>query len=620
MLLDPCKEHLELNTSPEGEVLGGWDCCINVFGLAEYGRTMTALNDGEYRRVPEFPLKPLTEITPNVYKVTEYGDQIAMLNSRRADDEILFDETCEGKGDPYTYCVGYRKKQQRFSRYPNCTDHNETVDASKTCFDMGELTIDPANQHVYQASPIQTPFCVQVAFMQTAHNMVCNADSVYADDPHCGTYIEVHMPAGTFYTNFDETEIISEVKITSRYTSGYDTIALPLTYGGRSDWVLCNYYEGTPDTDRFRVGSMVLIRESAPRCCCPRLFEDTTFEGHYFCPRNVADVTVEGFSAGPFATVIDTLIEKTLDEEQIDIYPYCPYFEEDQDVLMCSQLTDVDDSGESVSYYSQSTREGGTAYKQKRLTNIGTTTPIGKEVAGQRFFSEPCPPVEALNLTGTDVRGWNGFFSSKQLRGAYKFQCPYFPECGQPAGTKACNASRANDDGLSNQYAEDFEYTFRGFKGKITFAPAEGQVGVPYQVSFNDGRTSYPFDEDDLKLVRLDFNYELWWVQRTKYNFIVNKRKGFKVIEPTCTFDFNNNQYFPYAIVLKHETCPLCLVTDPFGEQYTSEPCFASTFPLAANDVPLCLVTTDQGYNDPQPDQDPMYDQYDSYAGTRKKT
>lgn len=620
LLLDPCKVHLELNTDPEGKVLGGWDCCINVFGLPEYGQSPTKLMDNKDRRVDRYDLMELTEITRNVYKVNEQGDAISMLNSRRADDEIHFDELCAGLGDPYSYCVGYRKRQQRFQLYPNCTDHNTTVRADTKCFDMGQLTIDPANEHELQFNPIETNFCVQVAFMQTAHNMVCNDDlrthlemGSYANDVHCGTYLEVHMPAGTFYTEFDEDVIISEVKITSRYTSGYDTIVLPLYYRDRTDWVLCNYEEGY-----IRKGSMVMIKSTAPRCCCPKIFEDTTFEGHYFCPRNVQDVTVEGFSAGPFSTVIDTYDEMVLDEQQIDIYPYCPYYTDDQDVLMCSQLTAEDDKGEEISRYSQSTREGGAAYKQKRLTNLGSNTPIGKEVAGKRFFAEPCPKTMVLNKTHSPE---DGFFASNALRGNYKFQCPYFEECAMPAGTKACNASRfrPNDDGLYNIYEADFEYSFRGFVGKVTYAPGEGEVGVPFQVSFNDGRTSYPFDEDDLQLERLAFNYELWWVQRTKYNFIVNKRKGFKVTNPTCTFDFNNNQYFPYAIVLNHTTCPLCLVTDPFGEQYVEEPCFAGTYPLAANDVPVCLLTLDQGYTTPSPDQDPMYDKYADYAGTRRR-
>lgn len=607
LLLDPCKEHLELNTDPEGAILGGWDCCINVYGLPEYGQALSEFEDGNYRRAPIFKLNELTDILANGNIVNEEGDLVPYLNSRRADDEAIVDEECLGKHDPYTYCVGYRKKEQRFSIYPNCTDHNTTVRADTKCFDMGALSYDQKNTHEFQHEPIERDFCVQIAYMQTAHNMICNENSEYADDPHCGTYLEVHVPSGTFYTDFDESFIVNQVKITSRYTSGYDTVALPLYYGGRTDWVVCNYAE-----DYIRVGSMVLIKTSAPRCCCPKQFQDTTFEGHFFCPRNVNDVTVAGFSAGPFSTLVDTLLEDQLDEIEIDIYPYCPYLEPNQDIMMCSKFTTEDDKGNPILQYTQVTREGGTGHKHKRLTNNGISSFNDATTFGKRYFSEACELVTQLNKTESVE---NGFWASSELRGAYKFQCPYFPECGMPAGNQRCNASTPNANGIYDIYDADFEYSFKGFIGKVTSAPGEGEDG-PYMVSFNDGRTSYPFELADLELHRLDYNYELWWVQRTSYNFIVNKRKGFRVTEPTCTFDFNNNQYFPYAIILNHETCPLCQMTDPFGEPYTAEPCFASTYPLSAQDAPLCLMTEDQGYADPSPDQDPMYEKYGDYAGT----
>lgn len=44
-------------------------------------------------------------------------------------------------------------------------------------------------------------------------------------------------------------------------------------------------------------------------------------------------------------------------------------------------------------------------------------------------------------------------------------------------------------------------------------------------------------------------NVELWWVLRTPSEFIVQKRKGFAVTNPGCTFDTANNRYFPYAII-----------------------------------------------------------------------
>ena len=43
--------------------------------------------------------------------------------------------------------------------------------------------------------------------------------------------------------------------------------------------------------------------------------------------------------------------------------------------------------------------------------------------------------------------------------------------------------------------------------------------------------------------------YEIWWVLRTKSEFVVQKRKGFNITEPGCTFDTVINRYFPYAIL-----------------------------------------------------------------------
>jgi hypothetical protein len=40
----------------------------------------------------------------------------------------------------------------------------------------------------------------------------------------------------------------------------------------------------------------------------------------------------------------------------------------------------------------------------------------------------------------------------------------------------------------------------------------------------------------------------VWWVQRTRYNFITQKKKPFKVISPTCTYDSLYERYLPYAI------------------------------------------------------------------------
>lgn len=43
--------------------------------------------------------------------------------------------------------------------------------------------------------------------------------------------------------------------------------------------------------------------------------------------------------------------------------------------------------------------------------------------------------------------------------------------------------------------------------------------------------------------------YELWWVQRTRSNFIIERTKVFNVTKPECDWDYINNRYYIYATV-----------------------------------------------------------------------
>eukprot|EP01029_Cantina_marsupialis_P023060 TRINITY_DN5694_c0_g1_i1.p1 TRINITY_DN5694_c0_g1~~TRINITY_DN5694_c0_g1_i1.p1 ORF type:complete len:337 (-),score=45.82 TRINITY_DN5694_c0_g1_i1:163-1173(-) len=51
-------------------------------------------------------------------------------------------------------------------------------------------------------------------------------------------------------------------------------------------------------------------------------------------------------------------------------------------------------------------------------------------------------------------------------------------------------------------------------------------------------------DHEDRVLCR--GTYELWWVQRTRHNFVVEKVKQFEVTDPECDWDAVNEVYFPY--------------------------------------------------------------------------
>ncbi|KAG5177455.1 hypothetical protein JKP88DRAFT_256689 [Tribonema minus] len=103
------------------------------------------------------------------------------------------------------------------------------------------------------------------------------------------------------------------------------------------------------------------------------------------------------------------------------------------------------------------------------------------------------------------------------------------------------------DDDARGCGGGDAEFSFRGRVGTVVEAPTASDDGSGvYRVTFNGGRTDYAFEPQHVAL-ELDYNYELWWVQRTRSALVVQKRKPFTVTAPRCTFDAVNNQYFPYA-------------------------------------------------------------------------
>ena len=146
------------------------------------------------------------------------------------------------------------------------------------------------------------------AFTHTAAIVSCG--STFADDPHCGTFVEIHRKNGSPYvssygaqtrlcrnltllqtaprTQHPEEFIISETRITERFVSGYFTSAISLRYDGDRNRVLCAYAE-----NKIRIRSMVMIKQSAPQCCCPPIYSTQKYTGFKFCPKN----PVEGATA-----------------------------------------------------------------------------------------------------------------------------------------------------------------------------------------------------------------------------------------------------------------------------------------------------------------------------------
>ena len=137
------------------------------------------------------------------------------------------------------------------------------------------------------------------------------------------------------------------------------------------------------------------------------------------------------------------------------------------------------------------------------------------------YYTRPC--VAAKNTTAPHI----GKYWSQDLNGLlYDQKCPYFDCC-----------AKQKDDTCDSK---DSNFTFAGRVGKVV---AYDQTTGAVSVTFNNNRTSYSFSVDDLKLETYLSMYEVWWVQRTRSEYIVQYRKGFNVTSPTCTYDVVNSRY-----------------------------------------------------------------------------
>ena len=133
------------------------------------------------------------------------------------------------------------------------------------------------------------------------------------------------------------------------------------------------------------------------------------------------------------------------------------------------------------------------------------------------------------------TRDIDGISTSDDLVGRYDSTCPLgetFVACGM------------NHDGNCN--VGDSIFNFWNKVGKVTSLPLDEDFNF-YGVTFNDGRTEYFFPKDQIELLEPYSNYELWFVLRNRFERILQKRKGFRVVWPECTFDPENDRYFPFA-------------------------------------------------------------------------
>jgi len=148
----------------------------------------------------------------------------------------------------------------------------------------------------------------------------------------------------------------------------------------------------------------------------------------------------------------------------------------------------------------------------------------------KRYYTRECEPV--INVTETE-------YTSADLNGTYPDVCPYFHNCGLAKTIDGVPKQCENDD---------LVFSFVGRVGRVV-AYDPTPITPVVTVTFNDGRTAYDIEEDDLNLEYTKSMYEIWWVQRTRSEFVVEKRKGFNITEPICTFDTVNDRYFPWAVL-----------------------------------------------------------------------
>lgn len=395
LLMDPCRYN-----SP--------DCCMNIYGSPEYHALLSSGLQQE--RVFKYNvLADEDEIRANYFTIDQDGSTIAYTNQRFADDEAILNTSCAARGDPYSSCLARNYGLIPSLSRPPCVDNNISLDIMGGCD-------APNGTHMEK--------CAAIAYTSNAFIPQCIEG---VDDPHCGTFVEIHISGGS--PVYDEETIISEVRIDTRNVSGYYTTTIPTTFIGDPGKVLCSYSES-----ELRIGSPVYILSSAPVCCCPPPFQVASRVGSFQCPKGP---TGNGAFARTTKTTADKLV---LDFLQL-AYPFCPTdLEERSDRMMCS-VYDVHD---------------------------------------RRHYSRNCTPI--TQDLPEQLRGW----TSPDIVDFYEERCPYYDSCAE-----------TYDDGKCRN--GDLRFTFIGMTGLIT--QLDNVAAIPQAwVTFNGGRTSYQFSQQDIVL------------------------------------------------------------------------------------------------------------------------
>lgn len=397
-----------------------FNCCLNVFGTPEYPKLISS--DLEAERAITIPvIAEEGEVAFNYNLIYDDWSTVPSNNIRTPDDYAYLNTYCISNGVPESFCKGKNFAYGVSLLQPACIDHNSTINGLGSC---------------YNISGYLFPYCVQVAYTQTAFIPQCHPDfNIRGDTTHCGTYLEVHQIHGTPYS--EENTIISEVYIENRNVSGYYTTTLPVTYRGDPKKVMCAY-----DESFFRVGSVVFVTAEAPVCCCPTNYNPLTRLGSFFCPRSAQ-------GNGPFAAQYTKLTDRITRDTLIEEYPYCHSDLDEPDRMMCSVYDPFD----------------------------------------RAYYTTDCPPVsQKVVVDSNNVTNFlpNTFGSDQLLGTEYGDVCPYFDNCAQTYDNGKCKL-------------EDFVFSFHGLIGVVTAIDRDNPIPI-IDVTFNSGRSSYKFLQTHLKL------------------------------------------------------------------------------------------------------------------------
>jgi hypothetical protein len=94
---------------------------------------------------------------------------------------VVLDESCTDVYTPDPHCLVERVRRTDYPVLPRCWNHNDTVLAGVPC------------RAPKDGSPIG--MCLELGFTQSAYIVECGGR--YKNDPHCGTFLEIHRPGAS---------------------------------------------------------------------------------------------------------------------------------------------------------------------------------------------------------------------------------------------------------------------------------------------------------------------------------------------------------------------------------------------------------------------------------------